>query len=142
MKLIYSKINPEKLLHIVYRYSEIKERTDIAPENQFLQVSSIKQNKGKKYRAHEHIWKDPKTDQVIAQESWIVVDGSVKVYMYDLDGSLLNEDVITRGDCSITFEGGHNYEIMEDNTIVYEYKTGPYEGVKNDKVFFDEKYGN
>ena len=142
MKLIYSKVNPEKLLHIVYRYSEIDGRTDIAPENQFLQVSSIKQDKGKKYRAHEHIWKDPKTDQVIAQESWIVVDGSVKVYMYDLDGSLLNEDVIVRGDCSITFEGGHNYEIMEDDTIVYEYKTGPYEGVKNDKVFFDEKYGN
>jgi hypothetical protein len=24
--------------------------------------------------------------------------------------------------------GGHTYQILEDDTIVYEYKTGPYEG--------------
>jgi hypothetical protein len=26
-----------------------------------------------------------------------------------------------------------------DNTLVYEYKTGPYEGQKNDKVFLEDK---
>ena len=35
----------------------------------------------------------------------------------------------------MTFEGGHNYEILEENTLVYEFKTGPYEGIDKDKVF-------
>ena len=38
----------------------------------------------------------------------------------------------------MTFQGGHTYEILEDDTIVYEYKTGPYKGQENDKVFIDE----
>ena len=32
-----------------------------------------------------------------------------------------------------------NYIILEDDTIVYEYKTGPYEGQEMDKVFLEEK---
>ena len=38
----------------------------------------------------------------------------------------------------MTFEGGHNYEALENNTVVYEYKTGPYTGIENDKVFIDD----
>lgn len=36
-----------------------------------------------------------------------------------------------------TLEGGHNYLINEENTLVYEYKTGPYEGQKMDKTFIE-----
>ena len=45
------------------------------------------------------------------------------------------EPILEQGDASFTLEGGHNYQILEDNTLVYEYKTGPYEGQKLDKVF-------
>ena len=31
----------------------------------------------------------------------------------------------------MTFRGGHNYEILEKNTIVLEFKTGPYLEFKN-----------
>ena len=38
MEKIYSKINPEKLLHIIVRKEDIKSlREDIIPENNFLQ---------------------------------------------------------------------------------------------------------
>ena len=33
---------------------------------------------------------------------------------------------------------GHTYTILEDDTVVYEYKTGPYTGVENDKVFLND----
>ena len=46
--------------------------------------------------------------------------------------------MIKQGDCSMTFEGGHTYTILEDDTVVYEYKTGPYQGQKMDKVFLDD----
>ena len=36
---------------------------------------------------------------------------------------------------SFTLQGGHNYLILEDDTLVYEFKTGPYEGQEFDKKF-------
>ena len=136
---IYSKCEPGKLLHLINRFDEIDGRTDIAPEDQFIQAATIKfPQGGKKFRTHQHIWKPAPREQVIAQESWIVVQGSVRVFMYDTDQLFLQDEVIKKGDCSMTFEGGHTYEILEDDTIVYEYKTGPYMGVENDKIFYDE----
>ena len=32
-------------------------------------------------------------------------------------------------------EGGHTYSILEDDTVIYEYKTGPYFGQTLDKEF-------
>ena len=137
---IYSKCEPGKLLHLINRFDEIDGRTDIAPEEQFIQAATIKfPQGGKKFRTHQHIWKPAPREQVIAQESWIVVQGSVRVFMYDTDQLFLQDEVIKKGDCSMTFEGGHTYEIIEDDTIVYEYKTGPYMGVENDKIFYDEQ---
>lgn len=137
---IYSKCEPDKLLHLINRFDEIDGRTDIAPEEQFIQAATIKfPQGGKKFRTHQHIWKPAPREQVIAQESWIVVQGSVRVFMYDTDQLFLQDEVIKKGDCSMTFEGGHTYEILEDDTIVYEYKTGPYMGVENDKIFYGQQ---
>ena len=135
MKHIYSQKEPEKLLHIINKLDDIAERTNVAPDDQFLQLATLKMEKGTTFRPHQHIWKNSPTKKIIAQESWIVIKGSVKVYMYDIDGKLLTTEVIKHGDCSMTFEGGHTYEILENDTIVYEYKTGPYMGIENDKVF-------
>ena len=135
MKHIYSKKDPEKLLHIINRIEDIQERSNVAPDNQFLQLATLRMEKGKTFRPHQHIWKDSPTEKIIAQESWVVIKGSVRVYFYDIDGKLLTEEVINPGDCSMTFEGGHTYKSLEDDTVVYEYKTGPYMGIENDKVF-------
>ena len=135
MKYIYSKKEPDKLLHLINRLDEITERTNVAPDDQFIQLATLRMEKGKTFRPHQHIWKDSARGKVIAQESWVIIKGSVKVSMYDTDGQLLETEIIRQGDCSMTFEGGHTYEILEDDTVVYEYKTGPYTGIKNDKVF-------
>ena len=74
-------------------------------------------------------------DSIIAQESWVVIQGRVQVMFYDTDGSLLQTSVLNAGDASMTFQGGHNYLILKDDTVVYEYKTGPYQGQALDKVF-------
>ena len=135
MYKIYSRKDPSKLLHLINRFEEITDRTDVAPNEQFIQLATLRMPKGKTFKPHQHIWKPAQTEQVIAQESWVVIKGSVKVFFYDLDGSLLETNIINTGDCSMTFEGGHTYEILENDTVVYEYKTGPYTGQANDKVF-------
>ena len=137
MKYIYSKIYPDILLHIINKYDDISNRTDIVPEDQFIQLATLRMDSGKTFKPHKHIWKDGQ-ESVIAQESWVVIKGSVMVYMYDLDDTLLAKEIINVGDCSITLAGGHTYEILSDDTVVYEYKTGPYTGIENDKVFIND----
>ena len=41
-------------------------------------------NEGKTFKPHKHIWKE-RTRNVIAQESWIVIQGSVKCIFYDIN---------------------------------------------------------
>ena len=133
----YSKVDPSKLLLVVVRKDDLKPgRKDIIPEEHFIQCSHLNMEKGKTFRPHKHIFKN-RTRDVIAQESWIVIQGKVKCIFYDLDDTILVEPILEPGDASFTLEGGHNYEILEDNTLVYEYKTGPYEGQALDKTFID-----
>lgn len=133
----YSKINPKKLLHIVVRKEDLTPgRVEVVPEDNFIQCALLNMEEGKTFRPHRHIFKE-RTRNVIAQESWIVVQGSVKCTFYDLDNSILVEPTLNPGDASFTLEGGHTYTILEDDTLVYEYKTGPYEGQALDKTFLD-----
>ena len=135
MEKIYSKIHPNKLLHIIVRKKEITSgRQDIVPEDNFIQCSILNMETGKTFKPHKHIWKE-RTRNVIAQESWIVVQGSVRCTFYDVDNQIIAEPILYPGDASFTLEGGHTYTILEDNTLVYEYKTGPYEGQSLDKTF-------
>ena len=133
MEKIFSKVDPTILLHLVNRVTEITERTNVAPTDEFLQLATLKMKKGQTFKAHKHIILEKTTN--IAQESWVVIKGSVKCIFYDLDDTILAEPILFPGDCSMTFRGGHNYLILEEDTIVYEYKTGPYLGQELDKVF-------
>ena len=142
MKIYNSKINPKKILHIVYRLEDFNKmsnnfRSDIVEPDQFIQLSALKLKKNQTFKPHFHLWKEGEK-KVIAQESWVVISGSVKCKFYDLDGKFLEESILKKGDCSITLEGGHNYKILEDKTFIYEFKTGPYKGQKLDKEIINE----
>ena len=135
MEKIFSKINPNKLLHLINRKKDISNRADIIPTDNFLQCATMKLENGKTFLPHKHITKDRHYEKQIAQESWIVIEGRVKCILYDLDDSIIATPILEAGDASFTLYGGHTYEILEDNTLIYEYKTGPYEGQELDKIF-------
>lgn len=137
MEMIYSKVVPGKLLHIINRLPEIQGRQDIVPVENFIQCATLRMEKGKTFRPHKHITKHRTYENQIAQESWVVISGRVRCKFYDLDDTLIAEPVLGPGDASFTLYGGHTYEILEDNTVVYEMKTGPYEGQELDKKFLD-----
>ena len=137
MLKIYSDIMHDKLLHMIYYKDDLEtKREDVAPEEQFIQVSALQLEEGSTFRPHKHIWKEAPEPEVIAQESWCIMKGRVKAHFYDLDDSLIGEYELNECDISLTFEGGHTYTILED-AKVYEYKTGPYQGVEKDKVFLE-----
>ena len=105
MEKIYSKIQPNKLLHVVHRLTDVinrkSQRADLINEDEFIQCSSLKMPIGTTFKAHKHIWKNGE-DNVIAQESWVVIIGSVKCYFYDLDDTLLETVTLFVGDASFT----------------------------------------
>lgn len=135
MEKIYSKVQPDTLLHMVVRKSDMQPgRQDLVSEENYIQCSALNLKGGTTFKPHKHIWKE-RAANVIAQESWIVIQGSVKCVFYDLDNTIIAEPILQVGDVSFTLQGGHNYVILEDDTLVYEYKTGPYEGQALDKTF-------
>lgn len=134
MEKIYSKIDG-RLLHVINRLEDITGRNDIIPEDNFIQCATLKMEKDKTFDPHKHITKDRHYPEQIAQESWVVIKGSVKCILYDIDDKIIAEPILKAGDASFTLYGGHTYVILEDDTLVYEYKTGPYEGQNLDKIF-------
>ena len=132
---IYSRIEPTTILHIINRKREIEPgRVDLVDADQFIQCATIRQTRGITFKPHRHIcgWR---SEPYIPQESWVVITGLVQVTFYDMDNTVLHTDILEPGDCSITLQGGHNYLFLADDSIVYEFKTGPYTGQENDKVF-------
>ncbi len=137
MRKIYSKVDPAILLHIVCKKELVFDgpRMDIVPAHEFIQLASLDLTKGKKFKAHKHQLKvNPQYSR--AQESWVVLSGKVKAILYDIDDTIIEEVILTGGDCTVTLAGGHNYEIIED-AKVYEFKTGPYLGHDNDKSMIE-----
>jgi len=131
---IYSRIEPTQILHIITRKRDIQQgRTDLVDADEFIQCAAIRQPNGVTFKPHRHIMQ-MRNEVYIPQESWVVISGLVQVIMYDLDDTILHTDVLEPGDCSITLQGGHNYFFMAEDSIVYEYKTGPYLGQAHDKT--------
>jgi cupin fold WbuC family metalloprotein len=135
MEKIYSKVETDKLLHVINRLDEINGRTEVIPEDNFIQCATLKMEKDKTFPPHKHITKDRHYKEQIAQESWVVIKGSVRCILFDIDDQIIATPILYPGDASFTLYGGHTYEILEEDTIVYEYKTGPYESQSLDKKF-------
>jgi hypothetical protein len=135
MEKIYSKINGELLHQIVRLDDVVSGRTDLSTDDNYLQCAALKLPKGHTFKPHRHNTNPRHDENYIPQESWCVIRGKVQCILYDIDNTIIAEPILSAGDVSFTFLGGHNYLILEEDTIVYEYKTGPYFGQKIDKTF-------
>ena len=129
-------MNTNKLLHIVNRLSNIndKQRINIVPEDNFIQCSLLKLENNKTFSPHKHITKSRNYDNQISQESWLVLEGKIECTFYDIVDTILATTILKKGDASFTLYGGHTFKVLQEDTIIYEYKTGPYEGQQLDKV--------
>jgi hypothetical protein len=132
MKKIFSKIEPYKLISSIISIDEIGSyRTDISPNTEFLQVSARKLNGDVFVKAHKH--KSILRQITITQEAWVIIKGKIRAMIYDIDKNFLQEVIITDGGCIVLYNGGHSLTPLEDNTIFYEIKNGPYYGYEYDK---------
>ena len=130
MKKVYSKSEPEKLLHVIIDTNEpFENRADLTSAEQWLQVSILNLAKGRKVNPHIHNPREPVASSApgVTQECWIVLRGEIKASLFDLDRNLLHEQKMPQGHVLVTFYGGHSLE-SENGALMVECKNGPYLG--------------
>jgi hypothetical protein len=105
--------------------------TFCTPDHLFVQVGCWHYPAGKMLRAHAHKAHPRVADKT--QEAVLVLSGSMKVFLFSSRKERLTEFVLHAGDFAVLANGGHGYEILEDNTRVFEVKNGPFVSVEKDK---------
>ena len=132
------KLHKNGQLYHCYLHADefVNGRLDITPEEEYIQAAIIKMDDGKKFDPHVHIPIHRSTSTT--QEAWVVLKGKIKITYYDEQKQKMGEAVLSAGGCTISFWGGHKYECLEDGTVVYEFKTGPYYGRTADKEVFSD----
>jgi cupin fold WbuC family metalloprotein len=141
MEFIYSKIEKGKILHRINRFNEVKDRQNLCSNESFIQCATYKKNKGLITKPHIHIERQVESHHYVTQESWVIIQGSISVILFDVDGSFLCTYELHKGDICITFYGGHTFDVLENDTIIYEFKSGPYvEGLDKKNIIENEDY--
>ena len=131
MKKLFSKVDGRIICSFILKNQINEYRTDLSDENELLQGSARILKKDIYVKPHKHL--PVKRETLGTQESWVVIEGKVLATLYDLDDSKLEEIELKAGSCMIFYRGGHSLKVIDDNTIFYEFKNGPYLGYDNDK---------
>ena len=123
------------LLAIIHRENDWVEGLNFCtPDELYVQAGTWNYNKGTKLAAHIH--KEYKRVTNKTQEVTYIKEGSLKATIYDDKKNLVKEIILSKGDFAVFVNGGHGYEILEDNTKVLEVKNGPFISVDKDKEKF------
>ncbi len=130
----YSKNDPNRLIFTMVKKSEIVHgRKNLTPDCEFIQVGVKRNHAGDFFKPHRHL--PCRKVATMTQEAWVILNGRAMGTFYDLDGQFLSNVELSDGDCVVIYNGGHSLEILEDDTILYEFKNGPYFGASKDKQF-------
>jgi len=78
-------------------------------------------NRQGKYRTHEFLF---------------VVQGKLGATFYTLDKKFIISKVLEAGDYVCLYSGGHGFRVLEDDTMFFEVKHGPFIGIEQDKEKF------
>ena len=129
---IFSVNNPSVLLAILFSPLNIDTRVELTEPTGILQAATIAIGEGVKVSPHKHNPVERLT--MGTSESWVVMNGSIKLDLFDLDSSFIQSWILNRGAIAVTEKGGHGLTSLQSNTLVYEFKNGPYWGPDVDKL--------
>jgi len=140
---VFSMVNPSQITHrfccssdfsvlkvssqVQSRTLEFSQRVDLNEPEYGLQVAYLELDARDTFHPHVH---DVRNIPKLASntiESWFVIQGAIRMFLYDIDGSLLGECDLSSGDLAITLSGGHNYLSKVKDSKVLEFKSGPYD---------------
>ena len=100
-------------------------------DREAVQASRMCYNKHKTFRAHKHLLR-PRLNNY-TQECFLVHQGSIQVDIYSTDRESLGKLIAKAGDIVLLYRGYHALEVLEDNSVFFEIKNGPFTTVEEDK---------
>jgi len=103
-------------------------------DEEFIQVGTWRYDAGKNLQNHNHHLVERAVNRT--QECIILLKGSLKTRVYDEEDNFIEEVTVRAHEGMIMLNGGHGYEILDDDTIVIECKNGPYPGAETDRRRF------
>ena len=65
-----------------------------------------------------------------------IIRGKISATFYSLDKKPVIIKFLTSGDLVMLYDGGHGFEVLENNTVFIEVKNGAYVSVEVDKEKF------
>jgi hypothetical protein len=129
---VFSKISTDTLLALVFKPTGISSRMDLTTSKSILQVAAIPLPRDIRVFPHKH---NPIVRETVGTaEAWVVISGKIMIEIYDLDETLVGSWTLDPGSLVATFMGGHGLTSLQSDTLVYEFKNGPYWGSDVDKV--------
>jgi|TARA_B110000483_G_C18127857_1_gene516400 hypothetical protein len=137
MLKIFSKVDENKLLHIISKNLPINQkRQDLTKIEMPLQVSRINL-KDTIVKPHSNNKKLLNSKLVEQNECWIVLKGIINISLFDIDKTNLDNLILNQGEILITCGGGHSINKSSDDAEMIEIKLGPYEK-GNNLIYYEE----
>ena len=127
---IYSRLKPDVLLVAILNPANHIGRIDASGPDQILQVSAIRFPQARTIFPHKH--KNTSRNTSGTQEAWVVISGLLQANIFDVDDSLIDTISLGPGMCMTLYNGGHNFEVISSDAVIYEIKNGPYYGAEFD----------
>ena len=129
-----SKIDSNLNLCKVVIYGESDDRTNLIEPDQIIQASLIKMTRFQSVPSHEHLPIERYTSGT--GEGWLVLNGSFEAEIFDIDRTSLGKYLLKKFDMILMFNGGHSLHATKKNSVIFEFKNGPFKGSDSDKIYF------
>ena len=129
-----SKIDSNLNLCKVVIYGEFDGRTNLIEPDQIIQASLIKMKRLQSVSRHEHLPIERYTSGT--GEGWLVLNGSFEAEIFDIDRTSLGKYLLKKFDMILMFNGGHSLHATKKNSVIFEFKNGPFKGGDSDKIYF------
>lgn len=129
---VYSKVKPTICLSVIHFGDRLSSRLNLAASDEIIQASIVPLTNGKTVLGHRH--KSIERTTIGTHEAWVVMSGSIRADIFDIDDTFVNSWTLSVGAIVLYQNGGHGLTSLEFNTVIYEFKNGPYGGPDDDKI--------
>ena len=103
-------------------------------DKEAVQASRMCYNKDKTFLTHKHLLR-PRLNNY-TQECFIIYKGSIEIRIFSTDKKSISTLVAKAGNIIILYRGYHSVTVLEDNSVFFEIKNGPFTTMKEDKEYF------
>jgi cupin fold WbuC family metalloprotein len=130
MKNFFSATRPLEIIHTIADANCFNsDRLNITSSDRLVQASLINLKQDIEVGPHRHL--ERTYDKVLAnciQECWLIYKGSVLLRLYDELNVQIHEETLGSGMIIVSYSGSHYLRCLESDTVLLEFKRGPYIG--------------